>query len=188
MNRINVILFVFIIIHSVSGQNVTDLKTEYRIKEADLFVKFPNSNWDLANKEEGRLTQYIFKRKAITDNKERQIIPAVIICIEDASAYKQDVMLYSIERQKSFINMGVKIDTISIQSNAGYPLSYKNSCIYKCHYTDNETNHILYMIHIINKENKGIQIYLDMTQELAGEYEHEFIAVIKSIKEQKQKD
>jgi transcriptional antiterminator len=48
---------------------------------------------------------------------------------------------------------------------------------------ENARAHNLYMIHIINKDSKGIQIYLDMTKDIEKDYEQEFWTVIRSIRE-----
>src|SRR5204862_1863215 len=112
-----------------------------------------------------------------------EIVPAIMIFIEDASKYNQDVTNYSIAKRLQFQGKGITVDKILIQENEEFPLSYKNSYLTMCSYTDNELDHILYMVHIINNDNKGIQIYMDMTKELAEKYSSEFWTAIKSIKE-----
>lgn len=161
-----------------------EFKTDYVIPEANLFLKLPNSEWSLTDKIDGELTQYYFKRSPITDKNGMKIIPAIMVFVEDASKYKQDVTLYSIWKRKPFMEKGIKIEQTLIQDNEDYPLTYKNALFTKCSYTSNGLDHIFYMIHIINKDNKGIQIYLDMTKDIADEYESEFWITIKSIKEQ----
>jgi len=168
---------------NIIGTN--DFKTEYLIPEAKLFLKLPNSNWSLTDKTDGDLTQYIFKREAISDSKGREIIPAIMIYIDDASKYKQDVTLFAVWKQKPFIEKGIKIDKILTQNDKDYPLTYKNSYFYKCHYSDKDFDHILYMIYIINADNKGIQIYMDMTKDIAIDYEQELLNTVNSIKEEK---
>lgn len=162
-----------------------DYKTEYLIPEANMFLRLPNSNWSLSDKTGGDLVQYIFKRESIVDSKGREIIPAIMVYVDDASMYKNDVTLFSIWKQKPIMERGVKVDKILTKNDKDYPLTYKNSFMYKCHYTENNMEHILYMIHIINSENKGIQIYMDMTKDIAVDYESEFLNSINSIKEQK---
>lgn len=164
------------------GTNV--FKTDYMIEEANMFLKLPNSDWDLSEKIDGDLTQYYFKRTPIADKNGIDIIPAIMVFIEDASKYEQDVTLYSIWKRKPFMEKGIKIEQTLIQDNEDYPLTYKNAYFTKCSYTSNGLDHIFYMIHIINKESKGIQIYLDMTKDIADDYESEFWTTIKSIKEQ----
>jgi hypothetical protein len=54
----------------------------------------------------------------------------------------------------------------------------------KCSYTDQNIEHRIYMIFLIDKQNHGIQIYLDMTKSIGKKYEDEFVDVIRSIKEE----
>lgn len=161
-----------------------EFKTDYVIEEAAMLLKLPNSDWSLTDKIDGDLTQYYFKRTPITDKNGMEIIPAIMVFVEDASKYEQDVTLYSIWKRKSFMEKGIKIEETLIQDNENYPLTYKNAYFMKCSYSSNGLDHIFYMIHIINEENKGIQIYLDMTKDIAADYEFEFWTTIKSIKKQ----
>lgn len=160
-----------------------EYKTDYLIEEAKMTIQFPSTKWNLTSKTPGNMTEYIFKREEITDNKDRQIIPAIIIYVEDASGF-EDLTVYSFMKQKPFVTTGVKIDKVLIHEYEDYPISYKNSYWYKCHYTQEDFDHILYMVHIINKDKMGIQILMDMTKEIADEYETEFIETLKTIKEQ----
>lgn len=161
----------------------TDFKTDYVIEEANLFLKLPNSHWYLAEKDTNGFTQYIFKRAPITDTGGNNIVPAIMVYCEDASKYEQDVTLFSIEKRMSFKKLGLKIEKVLIHENEDYPLSYKNAFFLKCSYTAKGLDHVFYMIHIINKENVGIQIYLDITKSIAEEYEPEFFTTIKSLRE-----
>jgi len=106
-----------------------------------------------------------------------------MVFVEDASTYNQDVTLYSIGKQKPFKESGIKTEKILVQDSEGFPLSYKNAYFIINSYTTEGLDHLLFMIHIINKENKGIQIYLDMTKDIAEEYEQEFWETIESIRE-----
>lgn len=161
-----------------------EFKTDYVIPEANMFLKLANSEWGLTEKKEGDLTQYYFKRTSITDKNGKEIIPAIMVFIEDASKYEQDVTLYSIWKQRPFKEKGVKTEKILTQDNEDYPLTYKNAYFIECSYKQNELDHIFYMIYIINKDNKGIQVFLDMTKDIADDYISEFWTTIKSIREQ----
>jgi antitoxin component YwqK of YwqJK toxin-antitoxin module len=160
-----------------------EFKTEYIIEEAQMFIKLPNTEWTLTEKIEGGLTQYYFNRTAIIDKNGLEISPAIMLFVEDASKYEGDVTLYSVWKRKSFMEKGIKIEETLIHENEDYPLSYKNAYFMKCSYTSNDLDHIFYMIHIITKENKGIQLYLDMTKDIAPDYESEFWKTIKSLRE-----
>lgn len=65
-------------------------------------------------------------------------------------------------KQKPLLTNEMKIDKILIHEDEDYPISYKNSYWNKCHYSQGDFDHILYMILIINKDKKGIQILMDM--------------------------
>jgi hypothetical protein len=171
--------------YNESGEltGTSEFKTEYEIPEANMFLKLPNSKWSLTDKKEGNVTEYYFKRDPITDKNGNKIIPAIMVFVEDATQYKQDATLYTIWKRRPFQEKGVNIDQTLIQENKEYPLTYKNAYFMKGSYNSNGFDHIIFMIHIINKKNKGIQIYLDMTKDLAEEYEQEFWTTIRSIKE-----
>ena len=158
-------------------------KTKYEIKEANMFIKLPNDEWRLAQQPNKSQTGYIFKRTPVTDAQGDSIIPAIMVFVDDAKEYKKDVTLYSINKRAPIMSKGVKIDSTLIQSDRDYPLTYKNAFFMKASYTEKGLDHILYMIHIINKDDKGIQIYLDMTKGIADKCEDEFWTTIQSIKE-----
>ncbi|HQQ98525.1 MAG TPA: hypothetical protein PLX35_14740 [Cyclobacteriaceae bacterium] len=162
-----------------------EFKTDYIIPEANLFVRMPNTEWYLFGKEGESRASYTFKRNPIENKKGVQIIPAILVVVEDAAAYKQDVTVYSIEKRFQFTGKGITVDRILIQSDNDYPLSYKNGYLTLCSYTKEGEDHILYMVHIIDKNNKGIQVYLDMTKDIADDYAKEFWSVLKSIREGK---
>jgi len=161
-------------------------KYKFAITEGNLTLNMPNEKWQLSDSLKGNLVQYIFKRDEIIDCDGQEIVPAIMIYIDDASAYKKDIVSFALNKQQPIMQNNVKIDSIQIKDeNAAYPLSMNNSIFYKCHYTSSSITHILYMIFIINKKDIGIQIYMDMTKSIADEYEKEFISVIRSIIEQK---
>jgi len=158
-------------------------ETGYEIPEAKMTLTLPNQKWKLATHSGTGPVEYIFKREPIPDSSGRQIIPAIMIYVEDAEKYQQDVTLFSITKSGPFQQRGVKIDSTLIHTNKEYPLTYKNAYFMKASYTQGGLAHILYMIHIINKANKGIQVYLDMTKELEERYGQEFWTTIRSIRE-----
>src|SRR5579859_4531292 len=165
-------------------KNTHEFKTDYVIKEANMFIRMPNSEWELTTKSE-QPTQYVFKRTSVKDREGREIIPGIIVAVEDASKFNHDVTQYTIAKRMQFRNKQLKVDKILIHENKEYPLSYKNAFITKCSYNENGTDNLLYMIHIINDDNKGIQIYMDMTKDLGDEYEQEIWTTMKSIRENK---
>jgi antitoxin component YwqK of YwqJK toxin-antitoxin module len=160
-----------------------EFKTEYYFPEAKISMALPNSQWSLINKDSGKITSYVFKREEVEDDKGRKIIPAITLVIEDAGKYNQDAVLYSSWKEKPFIERGVKIDEIATWESKNYKISIKNLLLYKCHYTEKDFDHLFYMIHMISKENKGVQIYLDMTMDIAEKYEAEFLKTINSLEE-----
>jgi antitoxin component YwqK of YwqJK toxin-antitoxin module len=164
-----------------------EFKTEYHLKEAGIYIKLPNSYWRLAEKYTGIKTRYVFQREPVIDSLGRAITPSITIYAEDASQYKQDITQFSIVKQTPIKDQGVEAEKmLTADNDANYPLSIKRSYIFKCRYTDGtklRLDHLLYMVYIITMEDKGIQIYMDMTQSIAPGYEQEFISTIRSLKE-----
>jgi antitoxin component YwqK of YwqJK toxin-antitoxin module len=164
-------------------EHTVEYKTDYIIPEANIFIKLPNSNWSLAEKVEEKVNGYIFKRQSITAPNGMEIIPAIMLYTEDASEFEGNIILYSGFKRRVFSNVGMKINQILTHNNDDYPLDLKNSIIYETNYTLNGSEHYFLMVHIITQENVGIEIYLDMTENIANEYKHEFWNALKSIKE-----
>jgi len=158
---------------------------DFDIKEAKMSLKLPNNEWYLASKSNEGLIQYIFKRNEILDSMGRSIIPAIMFYIDDVSAYNQNLEEYSNDKRMLFKYININVNKVLTPANKDYPLPYKNSKIFLTTYSDKGFNHIMYMIYIITNDNKGIQLYMDMTEDLAGEYEKEFWTTLRSIKELK---
>lgn len=156
----------------------------YEIPEAGMFLRLPNDEWSLSDHSGKQLVQYIFKRNEIIDSKGLAIIPAIMIYIEDASYYNQDLVLYSMQKRLQFTGKNIKIGKkILIPDDKDFPFpSFKNAMVIPASYTDNGTEHILYMVYIITMDNKGIQLYMDMTADIAKDYEEEFWITLRSIK------
>ncbi len=151
-------------------------------KHFPLIFVLPNNQWKLAVYDSVK-NGYVFKRTPITDSAGRQIIPAISIYSQDATAYKQNVTLFSIKKMKPFLQAGVKDLTFLIQENKDYPLTFKNAIFVKGNYSENNVEHIIFMIYIIDKFDTGIQVYLDMTKSISAKYESEFWTTIRSLKE-----
>ncbi len=159
------------------GQN-----TKFEIKEASVEIQMPNEEWNLASKKEGELTAYVFKRNPILNADGVEIIPAIMIYAEDGADYDQDVVTFSVNKRLQFQGRGVIVDKVMTHEDKDYPIVYKNSLIAFCSYNDGTYDHILYMIHLLTKNNRAVQIYMDMTKDLAAEYSKEFWTAMKSIK------
>ena len=161
---------------------ITELfSINYSIEEAGMTLSLPNNKWSLKSKKTGELTYYIFHREPVYDGKGNTIIPTITVYIEDAQTYT-DLADFSSEKQKPFTNNGVTIDQTLNYKIKEYPIPYKNSYLFKTHYSNNNIDHLLYMIHILTKEKTGVQIIMDMTEDIASVYEHEFIKTLESIK------
>ena len=63
--------------------------------------------------------------------------------------------------------------------------SIKNAIFVKGAYTDSGLDHVIYMIYIFDQHNRGIQVYMDMTTEIATKYGQEFMTTMRSLKELK---
>jgi len=168
-------------------EGTTVFKIDYEIKEAKMFLQLPNDDWFLADNSNNKgLTQYIFKRNEIIDPDGRSIVPAIMLYIEDAKDYKQDLVVYSLQKRLAFSKTKIQINKILTPNDKEFPFSsFKNAMLTIASYSDNGFDHVFYMLHIINKDNKGIQLYMDMTKDIAGEYEKEFWTTLQSIKELK---
>ncbi len=160
-------------------------KMDFEIKEAKMFLRLPNEEWFLANQTDKGLIQYIFKRNEIEDSSGKAIIPAIMLYIEDAKDFKQDVITYSMQKRLAFSEKPITIDKVLSPTANDFPLPYKNAIIILASYSDKGLDHILYMVHIITNDNKGLQLYMDMTKSVADKYEKEFWTTLQSIKELK---
>jgi len=150
-------------------------------KQFPCIFELPNNEWNLVIDNPPK--QYLFKRSPATDSTGRQIIPAIMLYSEDATSYKGDIAIFCSKKIQPFLDRGVKVPRILSWNVKDYPLTFKNALFAKGEYTSAGLDHIIYMIYIIDKHNKGIQVYLDMTKNIAPKYEPEFWKTIKSLKE-----
>jgi len=162
-------------------EGTENFKIDYEIKEAKMFLQLPNDEWFLTDHSDKGLIHYIFKRNEIVDSLGRSIIPAIMLYIDDVKDYNNDLITYSLN--KRIIFKDVKVQKTFVPSDKYFPLSYKNAIVMITSYTDKGINHILYIAYIINDDNIGIQIYMDMTKDIADKYEKEFWTTLQSIKE-----
>jgi hypothetical protein len=178
--KLTLILFLTVAI-SYAGA-INPVKKHHRQNvQLPLIMKLPNDNWSLAvNKQP---SMYVFKRKPIIDAEGRSVIPAIMVYAEDATDYKQDVPSFWAEKTKPFIDKGLTTVKVLTWQDKDYPLSMKGAIFVQGAYTDQGTDHVLYMNYMIDKHNTGIQVYLDMTKELFATYGNEFWDTIHSIRE-----
>jgi len=150
-------------------------------KDLPLLFKLPNNEWNtVIHKSPG---VYIFKRNPITDSAGRHIIPAIMIYTEDATTYKQDITIFTGKKMQPFLDRGVKVPKIINWQDKDYPLTFKNALFMQGTYSDDNVDHIIFMMYILDKHDNGIQVYMDMTKEVAAKYESEFWTTIRSLKE-----
>jgi hypothetical protein len=152
-----------------------------RANDFPLLFKLPNNEWNAVVRPSPG--QYLFKRNPITDSAGRRIIPAIMIYTEDAAGYKQDITIFSSQKMQPFLDRGVKVPKILSWQDKDYPLTFKNALFMRGTYSDGKIDHIIFMIYIIDKHDQGIQVYMDMTREIASKYESEFWTTIRSLKE-----
>jgi len=150
-----------------------------QVEKFPLRFDLPNDHWHLAASNPP--VKYIFKRDPVTNADGRQIIPAIMILAEDASNFKQDVALFCSQRMQPFQDRGVKVPRLLIWQDKDYPVAIKNSILARGEYVDKDVDHIIYMIYVIDRHDKGIQVYLDMTKDIADQYEPEFLKTIRSL-------
>ena len=155
----------------------------FTIPQNHIRLELPNDNWAPAPETDTANGVYFFKRKPVTDTHGRPIIPAIMLFIEDAGKYHGDVVQFSIVKRMPFMKKGLNIDKTLVHTDKDYPLSYADGLFMKASYTANGIDHLLYIAHIIDKHDQGIQLYLDMTKDLGDQYEKEFLTTIRSIKD-----
>lgn len=172
--------FPFAVLTFILYSSCTFAQTIHKIAEANLTITL-STDWQLATQQGGDFAQYIFKRNPIVNDRGLNIVPAVMIFVEDARRYNQDIVLYTTNKGRPFEGRNLLVDRMLIHSSEDYPLSFKNSLIKLCSYTDADMDHVLYMIYLITTDNKGVQIYMDMTRDVANPYLDEFWTAMKSI-------
>lgn len=106
-----------------------------------------------------------------------------MVFVENAKQYKGDVVTFSINKRAPFMQRGLSIDTTLFQRDKDYPLKSKNALFMKASYEQNGVPHIMYMIHLIDKHDEGVQVYLDMTRDLGKQYDDELMSTVRSITE-----
>jgi antitoxin component YwqK of YwqJK toxin-antitoxin module len=167
-------------------QGTKKFQIQHDMPEAGMTIRLPNDEWELASYSDKGITQYIFKRSPVRDSAGRDIMPAIMFYIEDATAYDQDVINYSLQKRIPFQKQNLEIEQpVMSPVDKDYPLPFRNSLLMKAHYNYKELDHIFYMVHVLTPDNKGVQIYMDMTTGIAAEYEKEFIQALSSISEMK---
>jgi len=106
-----------------------------------------------------------------------------MIYTEDATTYKQDITIFTGKKMQPFLDRGVKVPKIINWQDKDYPLTFKNALFMQGTYSDDNVDHIIFMMYILDKHDNGIQVYMDMTKEVAAKYESEFWTTIRSLKE-----
>lgn len=172
--------------YTVTGklEGTTVFKIDYEIPEVKMFLQLPNEEWYLTHHSGTDLVEYVFKRNAIQDSQGRAIVPAIMLYIEDARSFNQDLLVYSMQKRLQFSKKNIQINNkILIPTDKEFPFpTFKNSMLITASYADNGIEHVFYMSYIITKDNKGIQLYMDMTKDIAPKYEKEFWTTLNSIK------
>lgn len=145
-------------------------------------ISMPNDKWALTAAQTGDRPNYLFKRECIVDKDGIEVLPVIMVFVEKARRYQNDVGTFAIEKQLAITPYGVNVESIlTKETNKGYPISITNSMFYRCNYVSDSLQHDFNMIYIIHNK-KAIQIYMDMTKSVAETCGKEFEAVIRSIK------
>jgi hypothetical protein len=91
-----------------------------------------------------------------------------------------------LQKRLAFSETDIQIHKILAPNDKEFPFSsFKNALLIIASYSENGFDHVFYMLHIKKKKNKGIQLYMDMTKDIASEYETEFWTTLQSIKAHK---
>ena len=154
-----------------------------KLPTTHIVLMLPDSSWHSSHETDTAKGIYFFKRNPVIDSQDRSIIPAIMVFVEDATKYEGDLVTFSVNKLAKFAHRGIHMDEAMFPINKDCPLTYKNGMVEKCSYTDQNIQHRIYMIFLIDKQNHGIQMYLDMTKSIGKKYEDEFVDVIRSITE-----
>ena len=173
-----IILYIFSAYFGIAKAAGTDTTKN---KQFPCKFELPNDQWNLVV--DNPPAQYLFKRNPITNSTGAQIVPVIMLYSEDATNYAGNIAIFSSKKMQPFLNRGVRVPRILSWHEKEYPLIFKNALFMRGEYSSKDVEHIIYMIYIIDKYNHGIQVYLDMTKDIAPQYENEFLKTIKSLRE-----
>jgi hypothetical protein len=176
-------LAVLIAVLFLPGANAVCQQDGYKIPEANITLDLPNQNWHLTDHSGISMVRYTFKRDPITDSSGNDIIPAIMVVVEDAKAYDGDIIAFAVEKRAPFSKLGVHVDSSYFPVDKGYPVPCKNSLMFECSYESGNMPHILIMIYLITRTNKAVAVYLDITRNLEAEFGQEFWKTIRSLRE-----
>jgi|GEM_PF-1928063 len=148
------------------------------ITEADIKFSLPNDKWHLhSNNTDNYPHVYTYKRAAIIDKSNREVIPNISLIIENVpdttdivvySGYKRERLKFTVE------------DAFSALSNPGL-LKHKYALGFRGNYTDSKNlPHTIYYVIYIHK-GKAVQLVCDVTTELFAACKGDFDAVIRSV-------
>jgi hypothetical protein len=154
---------------------------DYFVKEGPLKFTIPNDKWmPLPEKKNGNSSCLLhFKRLGVKDSVGRKLFPEIVIIVEPVPA-NAELKEYSLGKQKPYKNLKkYRVEKVFTSSDGMLRLHYavgqKNS------YEDaNGIKHTFYFIHAI-KQNRGIQVILDIPSDLFETYEEELVSVIQSL-------
>src|SRR5215813_5404075 len=111
------LMLLFSYLHTFSQQPST-----ITIPHTILHLQLPNDKWKPAPNCDTAAGTLTFKREPVADSQNRSIIPAIMVFVEDAKQYEDDITIFSINKQAAFQERGVKLGKIQFGSGKGCPL------------------------------------------------------------------
>lgn len=154
---------------------------EYFVKSGPLHFTIPNDKWmPLPEKKNSKNSTLLhFKRLGLKDSVGRKAFPEIVIIVEPVPAHT-DLTPYSLEKQKPYKNLkNYKVEKVFTESDNMLRLHYAIG--QKASYEDAAgVKHTFYFIHAI-KQQKAIQVILDIPSDLFDTYEEELTSVIRSL-------
>jgi hypothetical protein len=82
---------------------IFQLTTPIRIPQSHIQLQLPDDNWHPSAETDTAHGINFFKRNPVTDAKGRQIIPAIMVFVEDAKKYNGDIVTFSGVKRAPFM-------------------------------------------------------------------------------------
>jgi hypothetical protein len=166
---INVVLALFFFNNLYSQQiNIPETGISFKLKDS-LWVRVVGQK-DVTKEQ----TVYRYRRSAIETRDGKKYIPTIAVIVENVQ--DSDIVVYAAMKK---VKTPLQVDEV-ITPGKGL-LSFENAIAYRGGFTDQtDTRHSVTIIYLINK-GKGVQIVMDITNELFEEYKGEFDEIIRSL-------
>jgi hypothetical protein len=176
MKKKNPVIACFLVLLSVFAGN--EVYGQHVIAEAGIQFTLNDTFWMQVTSNKDKTptsTIYRFKRQALQTPEGKQVVPVISVIVEPV-ADSIDIMLYS-----SLKRVKTPLDIEEVINPGKDPLTFPNAIAFRGGFTDPAgTRHKTTLIYLIHK-NKGMQMVMDIDQQLWDVFQEEFYGVIRSI-------